>query len=278
MSEKSRPFLKWAGNKYALVSRITELLPPGRRLVEPFVGAGAVFLNADYDEYLLGDVNEDLIALYGDVSRRTDELITAVKRLFVPDTNNRDTYNDLRVEFNNSPPSVRKSSIFLYLNRHCFNGLCRYNRSGKFNVPFGRYAAPYCPEKEIRRAAERLRRATIVAGDYRAVFASLRPGDVVYADPPYATLTDTAKFTSYSAGGFSDLDQQSLAEEARKAAANGVTVIVSNHDAPRVREWYADATISSFDVARFISCKVGARLPAREILAVFKPQAHSAAA
>src|SRR5437660_1466876 len=145
-----KPFLKWAGSKTRLITCLKPYLPIGEhRYVEPFVGSGAVFLNTDYSETLLCDSNEDLINLYTLLKVKRMEFIQACKELFTNQNNAEDRYYSLRNEFNKSKPGARRSSLFVYLNRHCYNGLCRYNSAGQFNTPFGRYEGPYFPENEM---------------------------------------------------------------------------------------------------------------------------------
>ena len=140
--KKNRAFLKWAGGKYPLIDDIKRHLPAGDCLIEPFVGAGSVFLNTEYDAYILADINNDLINLYNIVKTRTDEFVRDARVLFTPEFNESERFYVLRAEFNASSDPYRRSVLFLYLNRHCYNGLCRYNLSGAFNVPFGRYKKP----------------------------------------------------------------------------------------------------------------------------------------
>lgn len=134
--KKNRAFLKWAGGKYPLLDDIKRHLPKGECLVEPFVGAGSVFLNTDFSRYILADINSDLISLYNIVKMRTDEYVQAARELFVPETNCAEVYYQFREEFNKSQDPFRRAVLFLYLNRYGYNGLCRYNLRGEFNVPF----------------------------------------------------------------------------------------------------------------------------------------------
>lgn len=147
--KKNRAFLKWAGGKYPLLDDIKRHLPKGECLVEPFVGAGSVFLNTDFSRYILADINSDLISLYNIVKTRTEEYVQAARELFVPETNCAEVYYQFREEFNKSQDPLRRAVLFLYLNRYGYNGLCRYNLRGEFNVPFGRYKKPYFPEAEL---------------------------------------------------------------------------------------------------------------------------------
>lgn len=264
-----RPFLKWAGGKYRLVEQIKEVLPPGKRLVEPFVGSGAVFLNTDYPHYLLSDVNKDLIALYQTLQAGGAAFVDYCETFFVPENNEKEKFYEYRALFNTTTDVALKSALFLYLNRHGFNGLCRYNSKGEFNVPFGRYKKPYFPRQEMLFFNEKAERASFIVRNFETVMDSLFAGDVVYCDPPYVPISDTANFTSYSAGRFGREEQIKLARLAEKLAQNCIPVVISNHDTSFTKHQYQKATIKTFQVQRHISRDGENRQKANELLAVF---------
>lgn len=266
-----RPFLKWAGNKFRIVQRVTAALPAGERLVEPFAGSGAVFLNTDYPRYLLTDSNADLIDLYRILKKEGEAFIERCSRLFVPANNSEAAYYRLRAEFNASTDPRRRTALFLYLNRHGYNGLCRYNAKGGFNVPFGRYKHPYFPAAEMRLFHAKARRAQFEHKDFRATMAASKPGDVIYCDPPYVPLSPSANFTSYSAGGFGMDQQKELADMAWNTARRGVPVLISNHNTRFTSQAYRGAKIERFKVQRYISCNGAKRGKAGELLALFSP-------
>lgn len=273
MKKKTRAFLKWAGGKYSLAEEIEARLPEGRKLVEPFVGAGSVFLNTDYDSYLLNDVNPDLIALYKIVKRRPKTYINDARKFFVAKYNCKNRYYDLRHEFNASDDPYYRSLLFLYLNRHGFNGLCRYNSKGIFNVPFGDYNKPYFPEDEIFAFAEKAKKAKFVCEDYKKTFSRARKGAVIYCDPPYAPLTETANFTNYASGGFDANEQAKLALLAEKTAfKRNIPVLISNHDTELTRKLYDEAEHSFVKVSRSISQNGASRQKVGEIFAYYAPK------
>jgi len=266
-----RTFLKWAGNKQRMVERITRLLPPGQRLIEPFVGSGALFLNTNYPAYLLTDSNGDLIDLYSRLQREGSDFIDFCRTLFVPENNRPDAFYSLRATFNETADSRLKSAIFLYLNRHGYNGLCRYNASGGFNVPFGRYKKPYFPQAEMTAFWEKSQAAHFCQADFATTMQAAHLGDVIYCDPPYVPLSTTAHFTSYSAGGFGFEQQLALATAARDAAHRGVPVLISNHATPAIEKAYTGATFEHFQVQRYISADGDNRGAVGELLALFLP-------
>ncbi|WP_213134121.1 adenine-specific DNA-methyltransferase [Citrobacter sp. FP75] len=269
--KKNRAFLKWAGGKYPLLDDIKRHLPQGECLVEPFVGAGSVFLNTDFSRYILADINSDLISLYNIVKSRTDEYVQASRELFVPETNQSEVYYQFRTEFNASQDPFRRAVLFLYLNRFGYNGLCRYNLRGEFNVPFGRYKKPYFPEAELYHFAEKAQNAEFHCLSYEECMERADINSVVYCDPPYAPLSATANFTAYHTNSFSPKEQAHLAEMAEKLVSKQIPVLISNHDTPDTREWYRTAKHFQVKVRRSISSNGGTRKKVNELLALYKP-------
>lgn len=269
--KKNRAFLKWAGGKYPLVDEIRRHLPEGDCLIEPFVGAGSVFLNTEYDRYILADINSDLINLYNIVKLRTDDFVRDSRTLFTSEFNYSEQFYQLRAEFNASTDAYQRALLFLYLNRHCYNGLCRFNLRGEFNVPFGRYKKPYFPEQELYWFAEKSRNATFVCEHYRDTMLKATPGSVIYCDPPYTPLSVTANFTAYHTNSFSLADQQGLAQIARQlSVSNQVPVLISNHDTELTRDWYQHAVVHVVEAPRTISRNILGRSKVNELLALFK--------
>ncbi len=235
------------------------------------MGAGSVFLNTDYDAYILADINSDLINLYNIVKLRTDDFVRDARTLFADEFNNSDQFYLLREEFNTSTEPYRRALLFLYLNRHCYNGLCRYNLRGEFNVPFGRYKKPYFPEEELYWFAEKSRNATFVCEHYRDTMAKAAAGAVVYCDPPYAPLSATANFTAYHTNSFSIADQQSLAHLAHQLSVESrVPVLISNHDTELTRDWYQNAALYVVKARRTISRNILGRSKVNELLALYR--------
>jgi DNA adenine methylase len=268
-----RSALKWAGGKKRVIGDILKVLPVKgkKRLVEPFVGGGSVFLNIDFDEYLLIDMNKDLISLFNIIKNQSAEFIIDAEKYFTGDYNHSEKYYDLRKQFNETSDSYQRSILFLYLNRHGYNGLCRYNKSGGYNVPFGRYKHPYFPKTEIEFFSKKAQRATFIQGDFETAFAQLRSDDVVYCDPPYSPINRTANFTAYAGNSFTDEDQIRLVACAEKAKRQGVPTIISNHHVDFTRELYKNADKREFfQVQRSISPKGKGRVKVKEVLALYK--------
>lgn len=265
-----RPFLKWAGGKYSLLPDLYQLIPAGMRLIEPFVGGGSVFLNSDKHAcFLLADVNTDLINLYQMLAVVPDTVIRHARVMF-DRLNDAESYTALREEFNAQVmDGPERAAAFLFLNRHCFNGLIRYNRNNQFNVGWGKYPSPYFPEEEIRAFTEMTHNCVFMAAGFRRTLALAGEGDVVYCDPPYEPMPGTAGFTSYASGGFSWDSQVALAESCVAAHQRGAKVFISNSTAPRVIELYEQHgfTLHRVNARRSISSKGSTRETANDIVA-----------
>jgi DNA adenine methylase len=264
-----KPFLKWAGGKYRIIDKIRAALPPGNRLIEPFAGSGSVFLNMDYPDNLIADANADLINLFQHVQSGGKEFIEYCQQFFVSGNNQPDAFYHLREEMNTTSDLQLKAALFIYLNRHCFNGLCRYNGKGEFNVPFGRYTKPMLPEPELLNFWSKSQAAKFEVADFANTMNRAEPGDVVYCDPPYVPLTATANFSDYTKEKFGLHEQRKLADLAGELMHQGVSVVISNHDTEFTRSVYSAAKIDAFDVQRFISRDADNRNKVGELLAIF---------
>jgi len=250
------PPLKWAGGKRWLVPTLRGLWQPHahRRLVEPFVGGMAVALGLQPQQALLNDINPHLINLYRWLRRGLT--------IDIEMANDRDLYYSHRQSFNDlirhgQHDSRQAAELFYYLNRTGYNGLCRFNRQGGYNVPFGRYRTiSYI--RDWRQYAPILSRWEFTCADLGQIAVS--PDDWIYADPPY-----DVEFTSYSAEGFSWSDQVRLAEW---LAAHPGPIVASNQATARIQRLYGDLgfRLCLVDGPRRISC-TGDRAPAQEILA-----------
>jgi len=239
-----------------------------------------VFMGIVRREYLLTDVNADLIALYRALVSEPVSFIERCRALFVPSNSEQGAYAALRERFNGlEQGDPDRASVFVYLNRHCFNGLCRFNAKGRFNVPFGRPAtAPYFPEREMLAFSAKGSSATFEARSFEWAMGQARAGDVVYCDPPYVALSETASFDAYAAGGFSFASQQELARLSAALGQRGITVVVSNHDTPETRALYEGALLIELNVRRSISADGGKRGKTAELFAVYGPATPAAVA
>jgi len=266
-----RSFLKWPGGKYRLLQHILPLMPPATQLVEPFVGAGSVFLNTRYEFYQLNDINADLISTYQILKKEGKSFIQHAQAYFTPRYNKSTRYYELREKFNYCDNKVERAALFIYLNRHGYNGLCRYNSSGHFNVPFGRYTRPYFPQDEMLFFQQRASYAEFNCIDFTEFMKKPDTKSVFYCDPPYVPLSETASFTTYHRNGFSMQDQNKLVILAEQLMHKGTPVLISNHDLPEVRKLYHCAKLHYFPAPRSISCKGKSRQSVSELVAYFDP-------
>lgn len=258
--------LKWAGNKTAIIPELIKHLPAGQRLVEPFAGSCAVMMATDYPHYLVADINPDLVNMYQQIKEDPEFFILIAAGLFKQ--NSEDDFRRIRKHFNygKSSGKVWRAAAFLYLNRHCYRGLCRYNKSGGFNAPYGNYKKPYFPERDIWAFFHKAQHATIICASYNETLEMLQAGDVVYCDPPY-----DGTFTSYHTNGFDEHEQYRLASILRRSVSEGYPVIASNSDTHLVRSLYRDFTRHHITAPRSMGVAAGEGKAAREIIAVSKP-------
>ena len=284
-----RPILKWAGGKARLAEQIAEAFqePCEGTYFEPFLGSGAVYLalraKGRVCEAVLSDANPKLVEVHRAVRDRVDDLLTELDAL--PGDDWRERYYDIRELYNEGPwVGPRHAARFIWLNRAGFNGLYRENRSGRFNVPVGRYTRLSIPDEErFRAVSDALQPAELLSADFGEVIDRAQASDQVYCDPPYVPLSETASFTGYCKLPFGLPEQKRLASVAQKAALRGARVVLSNHDLPVVRnELYP--TERGFEhvarprVARAISRRARSRTRVAEVIAAIGPLSDDAAA
>ncbi|EIG2071639.1 Dam family site-specific DNA-(adenine-N6)-methyltransferase, partial [Escherichia coli] len=268
-TEFERSIFKWAGGKFGVLEQIFRYLPEGKRLIEPFVGGGAVFMNAGYQENLLNDVNADLINFYKTLQREAHSLITLAHRFF-QDYNTQEGYLAVRNAFNKQVyDDLHRAAAFLFLNRHCFNGLTRYNQAGEFNVGYGKYKTPYFPLQEMEAFLGAEGRSEFVCGDFAAVIEAAGEGDVIFCDPPYEPLPNTEGFTNYSGHDFKFEEQKRLVSLLTDAHRRGAKVLITNSGAPNIRELYQDSgfRVEPLFARRSVSCKGDTRGVAHDAIA-----------
>jgi DNA adenine methylase len=258
-----RPFLKWAGGKRQLLRELRRFVPPAIRAYhEPFLGSGALFFDLwktgklGGNRCYLADANGDLIGVYRALAHDADSVIAELRQLSALHARaGTAAYYQVRDRHFNPQRRARVpdreilyspvlAAMFIYLNRTGYNGLFRLNSRGDFNVPAGRYRKPnICDEPTLRAVAAVLGsgQVSLEVQSFTEIDRAAAPGDLVYFDPPYAPLSATARFTSYTAGAFSDEDQRALKEIVIGLARRGCSVIVSNSTAPSVCALYESA-------------------------------------
>ncbi len=249
MEEKVKPFVKWAGGKGSLLNQINKYYPTSLKngeiecYIEPFVGGGAVLIdilqNYKVKEAYAFDINLDLINSYNVIKNNVDDLIDKLKIKEIEFLNldlegRKEYFYKLRNEYNSyklekDEMSVDKAVQFIFLNRTCFNGLYRVNKSGNFNVPMGNYKNPtICDEKNLKLLSKLIEKVKFEYGDYKSSKKYIRKNTFIYFDPPYRPLNITSGFTSYTKEDFNDENQKELAKYYKELNDNDVKVMLSN--------------------------------------------------
>jgi DNA adenine methylase len=254
-TNEARPFLKWAGGKGQLLSEIGKHYPFGNKkhitkYAEPFVGGGAVLFDVlnkhSVDEVYISDINAELINTYITIRDNPDELISRLKSTendFLAKNldEQKEMYLASRARFNElkrqKVRGIESAALMIFLNRTCFNGLYRVNRSGDYNVPMGKYKNPQiCNENNLLAVSRKLQNANIVCGDYKDSASFIDEKTFVYFDPPYRPLTKTASFTSYTEHLFGDDKQLELANFVQDLDNKGALIVISNSDPKNTNE------------------------------------------
>lgn len=262
------PFLKWVGGKTRLLAQLDDLFPADfGHYHEPFVGGGAVFFHLGPPTATLSDINGRLIETYRAVRDDVDGLIERLDHH--RRRHNRAYYYQSRSRLNapRGLDSIDRAALFMYLNKTCFNGLYRENRSGEFNVPMGRYKDPSLyDESRLRAASRRLQQVDLRIDGFKNVLDRAEEGDFVYFDPPYVPLNATSSFTGYAKGGFDADMQVQLAQTFDALAKRGVFVMMSNSNAPLVHELYAGWRIEKVMAPRSINSRSDKRGAIAEVV------------
>jgi len=242
-----KPFVKWAGGKRQLIPILNENLPPSMgTYFEPFLGGGAllfhILVERSGQRCGISDLNSDLVLAYTTIRDKPEELIVSLKNHSKNYQKNSKSYY-YTVRDTNPRSAIEKTSRLLFLNRTCFNGLYRVNKKGKFNVPLGRYTNPnIVNEENIRSVSQVLQshRVSIKCRDFGAVLEEVKKHDLVYFDPPYQPVSDTANFTSYTNNSFTSEDLKRLANLCLKLDSKGCKVILSNSFSHEVADMFTE--------------------------------------
>ena len=211
-------------------------------------------------------MNNELVTTYNVIKNNVDELIKSLQKHIY----DKEYYLEVRAKKVDDLSDVEIASRFIFLNRTGFNGLYRVNKSGQFNVPFGRYNNPViCDEDNLRRVSDALQDVTITHQDYKHVLKTAKSGDFIYLDPPYYPINATSSFTSYTAEGFLEKEQTELRDTFVKLHEKGCFVMLSNSDTPFINELYSGLdgiTINKITAGRSINSKGSGRGKITEVL------------
>jgi DNA adenine methylase len=272
-SVQARPFLKWVGGKQQLLAQLDALFPPDfGRYLEPFVGGGAVFFHLWRmaklpKQTLLFDHNPEIINTYRVVRDHLDELL----HLLAEHQSHHGPayfYQTRALDRATHPlTDVQQAARTLYLNKTCYNGLYRVNHRGQFNAPLGRYTNPNILNEGVLSAASlALQNVVIEPVDFRQMPRFAQPGDFFYFDPPYHPVSQTANFTGYTSGSFSEQDQRDLAAVFEQLTALDCRCMLSNSHTPLILDLYSHHHISLVLAKRKVNSKANNRGDVQEII------------
>jgi len=265
------PFVKWAGGKTQLLHDLDAHIPEFSRYFEPFLGGGALFFHLSSKfrfSAFLSDANSELVDTYYAVKNNVDGLIALLDKHETKYMNDPITYY-YRLRSENPIGSLETAARFIVLNKTCYNGLYRVNKSGRFNVPMGRYKNPViCDKDRLSRASAALNysKAQLVVRSYKEALKKARKDDFVYLDPPFNPLSSTAHFVDYTKSGFSEKDQEELAQVFKELDSKKCKVLLSNSDTEFTRKLYSGFEQHRVRVGRAISCKGFSRTGYSELL------------
>ena len=249
----AKPILKWAGGKTQMLGELMPRVPKTYgRYIEPFFGGGALFFSLKPENAIIADSNPELINMYLQVAHHVDDVIECLQKY----ENTSEMFYEVRSLDWQTLPKAEAAARTIYLNKTCFNGLYRVNRSGQFNTPFGKYKNPkICDIDALRLASEALRKADILCGDYILVLEHYaQPGDFVFLDPPYLPISENSDFKRYTKEQFYEDDHVELAKMIGTLHERGCYVILTNSNHPLVHQLYEQYKIEVIQTKRHISC------------------------
>jgi DNA adenine methylase len=299
---KAKPFLKWAGGKTQLLKQFESYYPASlksgkiKKYIEPFIGSGAVFLEIcqkyEIELAYISDINFDLIQAYQVIQRWPDDLIETLEKLQIKFKNSNQTqrqlfFAEVRSLFNSqrksaashklSKDAIDRTAQLIFLNKTCFNGLFRLNSKGEFNVPFGRYKNPKILDAEnIYQISQILHKTEIRSSEFESCYAIANEYSFIYFDPPYRPISKTANFTSYARSGFTDREQEKLANFYRKLDREKAAKLMLSNSDPKnenidddfFERLYAGYTIHRVFASRTINSVAAKRGRISELLIV----------
>ncbi len=283
----AKPFIKWVGGKSQLIEQLEALLPADFdqwndvTYIEPFVGGGAMLFymlqaHPNIQTAVINDINPALTTCYKVVRNNPSELVSSLQSIqseyyaLVNEEARKSFYLNMRAEYNTKAlDPIRNTTLFIFLNRTCFNGLYRENKSGLFNVPFGRYNHPtICDAATIYADSELLKNVTILTGDYQQTLSHAQGKTLFYFDPPYRPLNNTSSFNDYTKEAFNDLAQRRLKEFCDQVEQAGYHFMLSNSDCQDMffDDLYAQYIIERVWASRSVNANASKRGKLTEIL------------
>lgn len=260
----SQPFLKWAGGKTQLLDELLKRMPQDYNVFfEPFIGGGALYFAVSPKTAVIADINDDLVNVYDVVRDHPEELIEALKGY----VNDKDFFYEVRAQDLHSLTPIERAARLIYLNRTCFNGLYRVNKSGQFNVPFANYKNPNIVQAErLLAASNTLSETKVFNASFEKVLVKAKAGDFIYLDPPYYPKDVYSDFKRYNKEQFYKNDHERLAELYNELSDRGCYVMLSNSDTPFTRNLYKKWRVDTVYAKRMINSDSSKRGEVTEII------------
>lgn len=266
----NKSYLKYAGGKSRILEPLLGLFPSEiNNFIEPFAGSCTVSLNVECKgKKIINDINTHLIITHTQCYHNPEKVIEELTGLY---ESGREKYYDFREEFNSGHLNpIRLAALFIYMNKHGFNGMVRYNSAGLFNVPVGKSKTINFPVDEIMSFKENMGDCGFNSRDFASLFELAGEGDLVYCDPPYTPASATLSDINYTGDGFTHEDHKRLVECAMEATKKGAVVIISNHDTEVTRSLYSEASdIVGIRAFRSISRNGDERGKVNELVAIY---------
>ena len=266
-NKKLSPFLKWAGGKRQLLDKIIDRMPIDyNNYYEPFIGGGALLFELQPGKAIINDINTSLINTYRTIADRPHEFISTVMELDSKIPKDGKTYYYLlRERYNNKlikeEYDTELAALFIFLNKHCFNGLYRVNGKGLFNVPYNNSKRESINNESIMAVSEFLENVKIMQGDFEKACNDAQRGDFVFLDSPYAPLNPTS-FESYTKEGFDIESHKRLANLFKKLTDKGCYCMLTNHNTEFINDLYGNKgyKIDVVRVKRMINSNASKRM------------------
>lgn len=256
-STNTVPFVKWAGGKRQLLESLSLRMPEEYKdYYEPFVGGGALLFHQKPTWAFINDINRELIHAYTEIRDHMDKL-TVVLSSMDQVTCTKEFYYEMRERYNDKLKTkdydTEMAALFIYLNKHCFNGLYRVNQKGQFNVPWNQKEQVRSVDVEnIKNVSYYLKSVTITCQDFEKSLETAKKGDFIYFDSPYAPLNPTS-FDSYTKEGFTEEEHRRLSKVFRELSDRGCYCMLTNHNTELIQELYHDFLREEVDVRRAIN-------------------------
>lgn len=258
----AHPFIQWVGGKRSILKELLERISKNYTSYhEPFLGGGALFFSINSEKAYLSDINFYLIITYRAVRDNVDQLINNLKSH--KQKHCLEYFQKARIQLSKEQDLIKVASFFIYINKTCYNGLYRVNKSGLFNVPIGRQGKctnpPILDEDNLRACSKFLQNIDI----FQHSFTHIKPEKehFYYLDPPYHET-----YSGYDRSGFGDDEHAKLAKFCRDIDAIGGYFMLSNSDTKFVRKLYDGYNIEIISASRSISCKANERNKQNELI------------